>query len=119
VQILLVDDDNDARKMVTAVLRAAGATVLPFDSAVTALEVIDERRPSIVITDIAMPEIDGYAFTRALRAKPHGRNVKVVALSAFPAAMEERNSFDAYLAKPIDPFRLIDEIARIALSATA
>ncbi|HJW95063.1 MAG TPA: response regulator, partial [Thermoanaerobaculia bacterium] len=70
-------------------------------------------------TDIAMPEMDGYAFTRALRERAYGRDIKVVALSAFPATPERASGFDAYLSKPIDPFRLVDEIARIALPATA
>jgi CheY-like chemotaxis protein len=105
--------------MVSAVLRAAGANLAAFDSAAAALEAIEQHRPDIVLTDIAMPEMDGYAFTRALRERPYGRGLKVVALSAFPATSERRSGFDAYLSKPIDPFHLVDEIARIALPATA
>jgi PAS domain S-box-containing protein len=119
VNVVLVDDEPESRKMVSAVLRAAGANLLAFDSAAEALQAIDERRPDILVTDIAMPEMDGYAFTRALRERPYGRELKIVALSAFPATAERRSGFDAYLAKPIDPFRLVDEIARIALPATA
>jgi PAS domain S-box-containing protein len=119
IRIVLVDDEQESRKMVTTVLRAAGANLEAFDSAAAALEGIEQNRPDIVLTDIAMPEMDGYAFTRALRARPYGRELKVVALSAFPATGERASGFDAYLAKPIDPFRLVDEIARIALPATA
>jgi len=119
VEIVLVDDETESRKMITAVLRAAGATVLPLDSAPSALDAIDQRRPHIVITDIAMPEMDGYSFTRMLRARDYGRELKVVALSAFPARNDESSGFDAYLAKPVDPFHLVDEIARVALKATA
>jgi PAS domain S-box-containing protein len=119
IEIVLVDDEVESRKMVAAVLRAAGANLVTFDAATPALEAIDQRRPDIVLTDIAMPDMDGYAFTRALRELPNGRDLKVVALSAFPATGERRTGFDAYLSKPIDPFHLVDEIARIALPATA
>ena len=119
LQIVLVDDDHESRRMVAAVLRSAGAVVVAFDSAAGGLEAIDQRRPDLVLTDIAMPDIDGYAFTRTLRARPYGRELKVVALSAFPAGSDDKGGFDAYLAKPIDPFHLVEEVARIVSAATA
>jgi PAS domain S-box-containing protein len=120
IAIVLVDDEQESRKMVAAVLRAAGANLSAFSSAAAALDAIDDQhRPDIVLTDIAMPETDGYAFTRALRERHYGPSLKIVALSAFPATGERRSGFDAYLSKPIDPFHLVDEIARIALPATA
>ena len=119
IEVVIVDDDNESRKMVAAVLRGAGATVNALDSAQAALEAIDERRPHLVITDIAMPGMDGYALTLTLRQRPYGRELKIVALSAFPARPGTISGFDAYLTKPIDPFQLIDEIAKITLKATA
>jgi PAS domain S-box-containing protein len=118
VEIVLVDDEVESRKMIATVLRAAGANVLPFDSASTALDAIDQRRPDLVITDIAMPGTDGYAFTRTLRERHYPEELKIVALSAFTAASNEQSAFQAYLSKPIDPFQLVDEIARIAPSTT-
>ena len=61
--------------------------------------------------------MDGYTFTRTLRAREYGAQLKVAALSAFPARHDEKSGFDAYLAKPIDPFRLVDEVAKITLRA--
>ena len=119
LEIVLVDDEVESRKMIGAVLRASGANVLAVDSAASALDALDQHRPGLVITDIAMPEMDGYSFIRALRAREYGRDVKVVALSAFPARGEDNTGFDAYLAKPIDPFHLVEEVARIALPTTA
>jgi PAS domain S-box-containing protein len=119
IEIVLVDDEMESRKMVATVLQAAGANLTAFDSAAAALEALDQHRPDIVLTDIAMPEMDGYAFTRAMRERGYGSEVKIVALSAFPATGDKASGFDAYLTKPIDPFHLVDEIARIALPATA
>ncbi|HEV7428517.1 MAG TPA: PAS domain S-box protein, partial [Thermoanaerobaculia bacterium] len=119
VSIVLVDDEPESRKMVAAVLRAAGANLMAFESAAAAIAAIDEERPDLVVTDIAMPQMDGYALTRALRERPYGRDLKIVALSAFPATGERRNGFDGYLSKPVDPFQLIDDIARLAAVAPA
>lgn len=116
IEIVLVDDDVEARKMVTAVLRAAGANVVSLDSGAAGLEAVIAHRPDLVITDIAMPEMDGYAFTRALRER--NPDLKIVALSAFPAAQGQSKDFDVYLTKPVDPFHLVDDIARIALRPT-
>jgi CheY-like chemotaxis protein/anti-sigma regulatory factor (Ser/Thr protein kinase) len=112
--IVLVDDDQDTRRMVTAVLRAAGANVTSLDSAAAGLAQIDQHRPDLIITDIAMPEMDGHAFTRALRTREYGGELKIIALSAFPPGAEGGSGFDAYLTKPIDPFHLVDEVAKIA-----
>jgi PAS domain S-box-containing protein len=119
LEILIVDDEAESRKMIAAVLRAAGANVIALDSAVSALDALDKHRPDLVITDIAMPEMDGYHFLHTLRARDYGGGVKVVALSAFPARSDENSGFDAWLSKPIDPFHLVEEVARITLRATA
>jgi PAS domain S-box-containing protein len=118
VEIVLVDDDNEARKLVAGILRAAGANVLPLDSASAALEAIDRHRPAVVITDIAMPEMDGYALTRKLREREYGPALKIMVLSAFPARSEDSGGFSAWLSKPIDPFHLVDEVVRIAAAVT-
>jgi len=115
VEIVLVEDEEESRKMLTAVLRAAGANVLAFDSSTAALDAIDRHMPDLVITDIAMPVLDGYAFTRALRKR--NASLKVIALSAFSPDAHERRTFEAYLLKPIDPFQLVDEVARVAMPA--
>ncbi len=119
VQIVLVDDEPESRKMITTVLRAAGANVLPVESAAAAFESLDHSQPDIVITDIAMPEMDGYTFTRTLRARAYGPQLKIIALSAFPARPGEKSGFDLYLTKPIDPFHLVDDVVRLATRATA
>jgi PAS domain S-box-containing protein len=119
VSVVLVDDDAESRKLVTAVLRAAGASVMVFDGGAEALESIDERQPDIIVTDIAMPGMDGYTFVRALRDRPYGPSLKIVAFSAFPARLDDTSGFDAYLTKPLDPFEMVEDIARVAERATA
>jgi PAS domain S-box-containing protein len=115
LNLFVVDDDRDSREYICAVLRHAGATVESADSADDALERLERSKPDVIVTDIAMPVKDGYHFTRALRSRPGGQALKVVALSAFPAGSRvEGDTFDRYLTKPIDPTDLVDAIAKIA-----
>jgi PAS domain S-box-containing protein len=115
MRILLVDDDSEGRQLVHAVLRQAGATVTSTDSAEHALAELLHQRPDIVITDIAMPKMDGYAFARELMKRPDRGAMKMIALSAFPAGRvaAEESGFDDYLSKPIEPSVLIDAVARV------
>jgi PAS domain S-box-containing protein len=113
VEIDLVEDDPESRKVVAAVLRAAGAKLRTFESANDALQAIEQHRPHVIITDIAMPELDGYAFARALTERNLRNDLRLVALSAFPLSGEAVTEFDAYLTKPIDPFKLVEDIERL------
>jgi PAS domain S-box-containing protein len=113
LNVVIVDDDASSRKMVEAVLRGAGASVLPFESPYSALEAVQQHRPSLLVTDIAMPGMDGYALAQAVRETPFGKDLKIVALSAFPARGELHGAIDEFLTKPIDPFALVDALARI------
>jgi CheY-like chemotaxis protein len=72
-------------------------------------------RPEVIITDIAMPQMDGYEFSRTLRQRAEPGSVKIIALTAFPVGSisAQRKEFDAYLAKPIDPFELVEVVATV------
>jgi PAS domain S-box-containing protein len=114
LSIVVVDDDDESRKMVAAVLRTAGANVVALESATMGLDEIDQRFPDLVVTDIAMPVMDGYTFARLLRERPYGPRLTIIALTAFPAMTEQGSAFNLYLTKPIDPLHLVSEVARIA-----
>jgi len=100
--------------MVRAALRQGGATVISVDSAAAALEQLDKATPNLVLTDIAMPGMDGYALARQMRERPEMANVPIIALTAFPRSQVSDTAFSAFLSKPIDPFGLIDSIAALA-----
>jgi PAS domain S-box-containing protein len=115
VDVLLIDDDREARELVRAALRQAGANVIAVESAGSALAQLNERRPDLIITDIAMPIMDGYALAREIRKRKELQKSKLVALSAFPVSRQANHDagFDEYLTKPIDPFELVDAVARV------
>jgi PAS domain S-box-containing protein len=112
VSLLLVDDDEEGRRVFRAILRRAGADVVDVGSAALALQSIAQRRPDLVLTDIAMPQTDGYVLARQLREENPG--LRIVALTAFPAgrAPAKDSVFDAYVTKPVEPTTLVDAVAR-------
>jgi PAS domain S-box-containing protein len=116
LDVVIVDDDREGRDVVRATLRAAGAHVVACDSALQVMRELEHHRPDLLISDIAMPVMDGYALARAIRAKPGLETLPIVALTAFPAgrANAERSGFVDYLTKPIEPFDLIEAVARAA-----
>jgi PAS domain S-box-containing protein len=117
--ILLVDDDRDTRDVIRVVLQSAGANVVAVDSVAAAGAELAHSRPDIIVTDIAMPTVDGYQLAKQIRENPKMRGVKVVALSAFSAgkaAGGESELFDEYLTKPVEPTDLISALARIRSS---
>ena len=114
VSLMLVDDDSEARGLIRAILMQAGADVTALESAPLALTALTHVRPDAIITDIAMPQMDGYAFSREVRSRRELDGVKLIVLSAFPAAAQPGDGvFSGYLTKPVDPADLVDDVARI------
>jgi CheY-like chemotaxis protein len=101
---LVVDDEQDSREMLAAVLEHRGARVVQGESAASALRILHQQAIDLVIADIAMPLVDGYELMRQIRAAGH--TVPAIAVTAF-AAPDDRDhalesGFTAYVAKPID-----------------
>jgi PAS domain S-box-containing protein len=112
LRILVVDDDESSRRLVGEVLSLAGATVVEVGSAVAALRAARRERFDIVVSDVAMPDTDGYSLARALRREMHP--ALRVALTAF-ATDDDRDrarqaGFHAHVAKPVLPHDLVREI---------
>jgi signal transduction histidine kinase/ActR/RegA family two-component response regulator len=118
LRILVVDDDRDSRDVVSAVLRDRGADVRVAESAVTALDVLRVFEPDVLVSDIAMPDIDGYELLRRVRALPSARTLRAISLSAYAAAEDRANSaaagFTTHLAKPVSIRDLVRTIETVA-----
>jgi PAS domain S-box-containing protein len=117
--VLVVDDEEDARELVRSVLESAGAKVQTAVSASQALSCISENKPDVIVSDIGMPERDGYDFIRALRELPRDRGGRIpaVALTAF-ARLEDRRralaaGFQNHATKPIEPQELLFVVANL------
>jgi signal transduction histidine kinase len=119
LDVLVVDDDADSLELVREALAQAGATVRCARSCREALESFGAGAPAVLLSDIAMPDEDGYALIRQVRALPGGGGaVRAAALTAFafPEDKEQaqRAGFDDFLAKPIAPWELVEAVARLA-----
>jgi CheY-like chemotaxis protein len=118
--VVVVDDDPDALELFAAILGACGAAVVTAISALDALAVIADRRPHVVVSDIAMPDGDGYWLVRELRrlGDPAVSGVPVVAATAFGREHSRERllagGFVDHLQKPVDPEELCRAIARAA-----
>lgn len=103
-QILVVDDDKNTRMLFQAVLEAANYSVLTAQDGVEALAIMDENHVDLVVLDVMMPNMDGYAFTRTLRES--NDNLPILMVSAKQLPEDKKQGFlvgtDDYMTKPID-----------------
>ena len=118
--MLLVEDEADARAMLTMLLEGAGASVRAVGSASEAWETLEGVGCDVLISDIGMPEEDGYSLIVRVRERDarRGRRTFAVALTAY-ARDEDRAralsaGFDAHMAKPVEPSELLAVVAGLA-----
>ncbi|MEW6251919.1 MAG: ATP-binding protein [Planctomycetota bacterium] len=120
VTVLVVEDEPDARDLLRRVLEEAKATVLVADCAAAALAVLARAAPDVLVSDIGLPDEDGHALLRRIRALPDPALARIpaVAVTAF-ARSEDRaravlSGYHAHLAKPVDPLELVGLVASLA-----
>jgi CheY-like chemotaxis protein len=117
VRVLLVEDDDDTRDLYEFVLQDAGAEVRAANGARQAVGAVTGWRPSVVVSDVAMPDMDGLSLLGQLRAAHGLERVPAIAVTAMvhpsdrAAAMAA--GFQQHLSKPVDPDELIRAIGRL------
>src|SRR5688572_10664807 len=120
IHVVIVDDNDDARKLLTHVLQYCGAVVTCVGSAEDALVVLDRVRPDVIVSDLAMPRMDGYTFIRSVREMPaeRGGTIPAIAITAFTEDYDSGKAyaagFDAYLRKPLNLTSFCELVAKVA-----
>ncbi|KYC43851.1 histidine kinase [Scytonema hofmannii PCC 7110] len=115
-QILVVDDDADMREFLTFVLEEYGATVTTVASAFEALTALSQFHPNVIISDIGMPQMDGYMLMQQVRSlKPEqGGEIPAIALTAYAAEIDYHRAmaagFQLHIPKPVEPEELVRAI---------
>jgi CheY-like chemotaxis protein len=116
ITILVIDDNPVNLKLAAEVLQADGHVVIRAEDAERALQLLETRLPDLVLTDIALPRMDGLELTRRLKADPRYRHLPVIALTASAMKGDEARILeagcDAYIAKPINTRTLTAQILR-------
>ena len=120
LRVLVVDDELEARQIISTVITRTGAEVKACTSASEALAKLAEWKPDVILSDIAMPDEDGYSFINKVRALPRekGGETPAAALTAYARDVDRRQALDAgyqmHIAKPIGAGQLVSMIARLA-----
>ena len=120
VSVLVVDDDVDSRSFVCQLLEHHGATVSMSDSTSDALSRFRQLRPDVIISDIGMPDEDGYALIKRVRSlsSHEGGNTPAMALTAYARSQDETAALSAgyhrHVRKPVDVAELITAVAELA-----
>ena len=115
---MVADDDADLRQMLAWTLESAGWDVRTAEDGVRALDLVERHLPDVVILDLGMPRLDGYETARAIRRRPWGTEIKLVAHSGDGLAQDKARAlkagFDVHVTKPARPRDLIQLVARLA-----
>jgi CheY-like chemotaxis protein len=111
VKVLAIDDDVDSLGVIKRVLTSRRADVQTASSVAEALVLFNASRPDIILSDIGMPDRDGYELIRSLRALPSGKTVPAAALTALARSEDRMRAlnagYQAHVSKPVAPAELI------------
>lgn len=119
LRIVVVDDDADARELLATLLTQRNAEVYAAESAAEAFELLQRHLPDALVSDIAMPEEDGYMLIRRVRGLPldEGGRTPSLAVTAYAGRADRKRAldagFDGHFAKPIDIDSLVDSLLDI------
>jgi signal transduction histidine kinase/CheY-like chemotaxis protein len=120
LRVLTVDDDDDSRRIVAEILEDCGCIVTTAATAAEALERLLDEQPDVLLSDIGMPEEDGYDLIRKVRALPRDRggDIPAAALTAYARAEDRRQmlnaGFSIHLPKPIEPAELVAVVSTLS-----
>ncbi|MBV8885777.1 MAG: response regulator [Chroococcidiopsidaceae cyanobacterium CP_BM_RX_35] len=122
IQILVVDDEVDSLNFVAFVLEDAGATVVSADSPREALQTVLRQKPDILVSDIGMPDMDGYMLIQEIRASlSGGEKMPAIALTAYAGEVDQQQAllagFARHLPKPVNPEQLVQAIVDLTSQA--
>ena len=122
VQVLVVEDNNDTRDLVKMILQQSGAQVTDVASVAEAMEFLERSSCHLMVSDIGMPEEDGYQLIRKVRdfEQQQGRKIPAIALTAYTRAEERIKAltagFQLHVSKPVEPTKLLTAVAQLVAS---
>ncbi len=124
IKILVVDDDTDSLDLLAFVLKQCGAEVTAVSDGLSGLQAIPQLKPNVLISDIGMPQMDGYELVREIRTWPpeQGGQIPAIALSAYTEEFEQQQAlvagFQMHISKPVEPEALTTAVGQVLGIAT-
>jgi len=119
-KILLIEDNEQNRYLVTYLLEGRGHTVLAVETGPLGLELARQTPPDLILLDIQLPGMDGYAVARALKADPQLRHIPIIAATSYAMVGDREQAMaagcDGYLEKPINPETFVTDVERFLRS---
>lgn len=116
VRVLVVDDEPDMLNLIQFVLQSHAADVQAFTIGTAALDCLSNFQPDLLVSDLAMPDLDGYSLVQKVRSHPNGQ-IPVIMLTAYGNTGHQeqavRLGIQQYLTKPIDPEDLVDAVVNL------
>ncbi|MGB8510962.1 MAG: response regulator, partial [Pyrinomonadaceae bacterium] len=113
-RVLVVEDAHDTLDMLQVIFESRGYLVTLCSTADEALRIAQNASFDIIVSDIGLPQIDGYELIKRLRELPHMRDVPAVALTGYAAPTDAEAAlsagYDAHIPKPVDPVVLTNEV---------
>lgn len=111
--VLIIEDDADTREIYRSALEDQGYTVVTATQGAEGVHIARRARPELILLDIRMPVLDGWAAARYLKSDPETRNIPICAISAYAsendeAELADRVGFDCFLMKPITPHAVVE-----------
>ena len=119
IRVLVIDDEPDSRELLAVMLTQAGAEVMSVASAAEFLAALESFQPDVAVSDIGMPEVDGYTLLRQVRSLSleQGGQVPAIALTAYAGEIDRQHAiaagFQKHIAKPIEPDQLVVAIVSL------
>ncbi len=125
VQVLVIDDETDSREFVAFVLEQAGASVTTASTAGAGFLALTQSPPDVLLSDIGMPDLDGYMLMQQIRALPpeQGGQIPAIALTAYAGEINYQQAitagFQQHISKPVEPETLVQAISQLLQHRTA
>jgi CheY-like chemotaxis protein len=116
-RVLVVEDEFDSIQMVSKILRHHGAEVYVAHNGRECLASLESLKPTLIIMDLAMPEMDGWETLEKIRANPHTAKIPVAAITAYYSVNVAEDAheagFDGYFPKPLDTGKIVEHLAEL------
>jgi signal transduction histidine kinase/CheY-like chemotaxis protein len=118
LRILIVEDDDESRELLTLIIQQGKGTVRSAPSVAQAVDILKEWKPDVIISDIGLPDEDGYKLISILRSNPDTREIPAIAVTAYAADSDRtkalESGFQIHIAKPVDPADFMEIVSDLS-----